>query len=172
MKNTKNLILGTVVAVGAIGVLTVSSAMAAETIGTVTGKDDDIKDKVAITAEIISVDGSQVTFKDVDTNEEYRASFGPSWFTKSYEAGEHVDIIGVATEEENNDHDHNFQVMEVNGTKLRESFEGKPAWAGQGENSEGKGKGNGHGRRRGNGLGQHGSEFVDADNDGVCDLTN
>jgi len=171
MKNTRNLILGTVVAVGAVGVLTLSSAMAAETIGTVVGKDGDIKDKVAITAEITAVDGSQITFKDIDTNTEYSASFGPSWFTKAYETGEHVDVVGVATEEENNDHDHNFQVMEVDGTELRESFGGRPSWAGQGGNGKGKGEGNGQGHR-GNGAGQHGSEFVDADNDGVCDLAN
>jgi len=173
MKNTKNLILGTVVAIGTVGVLTMSSALAAETIGTVTGKDGDIKDKVAITAEIVSVDGSQVTFKDIDTNEEYSSSFGPSWFTKSYEAGERVDVVGVTTEEDNNDNHHNFQVMEVDGTALRESFEGKPSWAGQGGNGEGKGEGAGQGRGHGgNGSRQNGSKFVDADNDGVCDNDN
>ena len=164
MKKSKGILLSTALAVGAVGIVGASGVFAAETIGTVTCKDGDVKDKVAITAEVTGVEGSQVTFKDVDTEDEYKAGFGPSRHTKSYEVGDNVEVVGVGTVE-NNDKGHNFQVMEADGTTLREAFEGKPVWAGA---QEGKGNGgSGNGMRKGSGNG--GANFVDADGDGVCD---
>lgn len=171
MKLSKKSLMGTLAVAGTIA-LTVTTGFAAEKLGTVTGKDGDIKDKVQINAEVKAVDGSQVTFKDIDTQAEYEASFGPSWHSKAYEAGEKVTVVGVETEEGNNDNGHNFQVMEVNGTVLRNEFEGKPNWGGKGGNGQGNGSrdgsGAGQGMKNGGGT-QQGGSFVDANGDGACD---
>lgn len=173
MNKSIKIILGFTLIIAAVGVFGASSVFAAEKIGTVTGRDGDVKDTLSMTAEIISVDGSHVTFKDVDSDEEYTASFGPSWFTKVYAEGEKVNVVGVETEEDNNDNNHNFQVMEVDGTVLRTEFEGRPAWAGT-RSGEGSGEGQGQsGERRGGRQGARdgsgGSDFVDADGNGICD---
>lgn len=170
-----NKVLSTAVLAGGVAVMAMSPVFAAEVIGTVTGEDGDVKDKLAITAEIVSVDGSDVVFKDVDTDKEYDASFGPSWYSDAtYEAGDRVDVIGVETDGDGNeDKDHNFQAMQVEDTVLRESFEGQPAWAGTrgGGNGEGTGEGAGS-QNKGANKGGNGSEFVDGNGDGVCDNAN
>jgi len=152
MKRSKSILLSSALAIGAVGIVGASGVFAAETIGTVTCTDGDIKDKVAIAAEVTGVDGSHVTFKDVDTENEYKAGFGPSWHTKTYAVGDNVEVVGVETIEKN-DKGHTFQVMEADGTTLRESFQGKPVWAGA---QEGKGNGgSGNGMRKGSGDGVH-----------------
>lgn len=165
-----NRLLSTGIIAGTVGFLALSPALAAETIGTVVGEDGDVKDKVAITAEITSVDGSEVTFKDVDTGEEYDASFGPTWYTEEeYAEGDRVDVIGVETEGEGSEEDHNFQVMEVDDTVLREEFEGKPKWAGSRGGGNGDGTGAGTGSQNKGANRGVGSSFVDGNGDGVCD---
>ena len=141
----------------------VGSAYAANTIGTVTGKDGDVKDKVSMEAEVTSASGSHVTLKDTATGQSYETSVGPSWYSGSYNTGDKVTIEGVATTGDN-DNNHNFQVTKINDVTLRESFEGKPAWAGQ--RGSGKDSASSSTARHGNGQG---SNFVDNNNDGVCD---
>ncbi len=158
MKTSKKLFSGllTLAIIGSMGVASVS---AADTIGSVTGNDGDVKDLVQMQAEVVNVDGSQVTFKDIQTGQEYEAGFGPSWFTKTYEVGEQITLEGVETVADN-DHGHNFQVMKVDDTVLREAFEGGPAWAGA--RGEGKGQGGeGKGMGQGEGKGQKGSGDCD-----------
>jgi len=164
MKKSTKTTLGVLGAIALIGPASLSAVYAAETIGTVTGKDGDIQDLYRIQATVTDVDGSEVTFTDPETNTEYTAGFGPSWFTKAYEVGEEIVIEGVATDGDN-DHGHTFQVMKVDDTMLRAEFEGRPEWAGQRGGGEGAGleKGSRHG------MGQGGSGFVDADGDGNCD---
>jgi len=162
----KKTLLSIAIATVAVATLGVTSVMAADVIDTVIARDGDVKDVVAMSAEVTSVDGSHVTFVDSETGTEYSASFGPSWFTKAYEVGDIVELEGVETVAENNDNGHDFQVTVVDDITLRE-FEGKPAWAGQ------RGNGDGAGEHRGGGQGHKGmggSGFVDADGDGVCDL--
>jgi len=166
----KNKILGTAaIALAVASVVGISSVSASTKTGTVTGEDGDIKDKVSISAEVTAVDGSHVTFKDVETGSEYTASFGPSWYNdKDYEEGDKVVVIGVETDGENSEEDHNFQAMQVDQTVLREQFEGKPAWAGtRGGNGDGTGEGS-HGSKKGSGN-HEGGNFVDSNKDGVCD---
>ena len=171
MKNKKA--LSAIVSVVAFGSLASGSVMAYDTIGTVTGADGDVKELVSMSAEVVSVDGAHVSFKNLDTGAVYNAGFGPIWFTKEYKIGENIVVEGVETVAENNENDHTFQVTKVNDIVLREEFEGKPVWAGtRGGNGDGShdraGSRAGHGR--------HGdrsrSGFVDADCDGVCDNTN
>ena len=170
----KKTLFSTALVVGAFGVagfFASSDVMASEVVDQVTGNDGDVKDLLKVNAEVTSVDGSQVTFKDSETGEVYEASFGPSWFSDEYEVGSEVVVVGVETEEGNNENGHNFQVMKVNETELRTEFEGKPEWAGQGRGGNGDGTGAGAGgqmRHSGNGGGT-GADFVDADGDGVCD---
>ncbi len=146
--------LGVVVVIGA------GSAYAATTIGTVTGKDGDVKDKISMNAEIIESQGSHVTLKDLDSGKAYETSIGPSWYSGNYSVGEKVTIEGVETTEKN-DNGHNFQTMTIEGKTLRENFESKPAWAGQKGNSEGNGEGT---RGQGNKA-----NFIDTNGDGQCD---
>ncbi len=182
MKTSKKLFSG-LFAMMIIGLVGVSSVSAADTIGTVTGNDGDVKDLVEMQAEVIAVDGSEVTFKDIETGQEYEAGFGPSWFTKAYEAGEQIKIEGVETVADN-DHGHNFQVMKVDDKVLREAFEGGPVWAGaggegKGQGGEGQGMGRGEGSGAGEGAGTGSGEgkgqgqarasYQDANGDGTCD---
>ena len=146
--------LGIVAAIGA------GSAYAANTIGTVTGKDGDVKDKVSMSAEIIESEGSHVTLKDVDTGKTYETSVGPSWYSGTYNTGDKVTVEGVETTGDN-ENGHNFQAMKINDKTIRENFEGKPAWAGQRGNGNGTGEG-----MRGQGRG---ANFTDANGDGQCD---
>ena len=163
MKTSKKLFSGLLM-LAIVGSMGVASVSAADTIGTVTGNDGDVKDLVQMQAEITNVDGSEVTFKDTQTGQEYEAGFGPSWFTKTYEVGEQITIEGVATDADN-DHGHNFQVMKVGDTVLRKAFEGGPAWAGA--RGEGKSQG-GEGQRMGQGEGR-GQKGQGRNGDGVCD---
>jgi len=157
--NKKVIRLG-LVALSAIAVLGSTSAFAANKIGTVTGKDGDVKDKVQMSAEITAENGSHVTIKDTETGSEYQTSIGPSWYSGTYNVGDKVTVEGVETTSEN-DNDHNFQVTKINDKTLRESFEGEPAWAGKGRNSQGQ-----HGMNRGQNTG---GNFVDTNSDGKCD---
>jgi hypothetical protein len=173
MKNVTMLGL-TGLLVGSVAILGANNIFAAETVATITAKDGDVKDVVSIDAQIDSVDGSHVTFTDTETQDTYNTSFGPSWFTEEYAAGEEVNVVGVVTEAENNNNGHNFQTLEVDGTTLRESFEGKPAWAGTrgGGNGTGNGQALGSMHRasgQGNGSMHSGQGFVDADGNGECD---
>ncbi|MBN1617842.1 hypothetical protein JW887_00670 [Candidatus Dojkabacteria bacterium] len=172
MKKNIRLFVSTLLVTGLIGLLATNQVFAAETIGTVTGKDGDVKDKVKITADVVSADGSHITFKDVDTGEEYETSFGPSWYSKVVEIGNQVELIGVVTDSSNNDNGHNFQVLEIDGVSLRDGFEGRPSWsASRGSNGTGSAKGSGSmgaGSRNQSGS-RTNSGFVDADNDGSCD---
>lgn len=165
MQNIKLLAFGSLAILG-LGILSAPSIFAAQNVGTVTGRDGDVKDKVALTAEIRSVTGSHVTFSDVETGTEYTSSFGPAREASDYTIGQQVEVVGVVTDSSRNNNNHNFQVMEVNGEVVRENFEGKPSWAGT-QN------GNGNGTRSAQG-GMHkgeskGGSFVDANGDGVCD---
>lgn len=165
MKSSNKALLGVIVAVGIVGIVGSSTVYAAETIGTVTGKDGDVKNKLAITGEVTAVDGSHVSFKDVDTETVYETSFGPSRYTKTYTVGEQVEVVGVETEDSNNENNHNFQTLSVDGTTLRDSFEGKPLWTG----SNGSGTGTGTGMQRKGTGSLNGGSFVDGNGDGVCD---
>jgi len=152
--NKKFMILS-LAALGGVGIIGVTSAYAASTIGTVTGKDGDVKNKVQMEAEVVSQNGSHLTIKDTATGSEYQTAIGPSWYSGSYKVGDKVKIEGVETTGKN-DNSHNFQVMKINDKTLRQTFEGKPAWAGQGRNGQGQG--------------QHRNQnFVDTNGDGVCD---
>lgn len=161
--NKKTISLG-LASLGVLAVLGSSSVYAATKIGTVTGKDGDVKDKVQMSAEITSESGSHVTIKDAETGEEYQTSVGPNWYSGTYNVGDKVTVEGVVTTGEN-DNDHNFQITKINDKVLRESFEGKPAWAGQGGNGQGRNKGQGNATH---GQG-NGGNFVDANGDGACD---
>ena len=159
--NKKTLALA-IMTLGAIALLGGTTAFAANKIGTVTGKDGDVKDKIQMSAEITSENGSHVTIKDTDTGKEYETSIGPSWYSGTYNTGDKVTIEGIETIS-NNENNHNFQITKINDKTLRESFEGKPAWAGANDQQEGtkSGKGNyGHG---------NGQNYKDIDNDGKCD---
>lgn len=150
------------VAAGAVAIIGGSSAYASTKIGTVTGSDGDVKDKVQMSAEITASAGSHVTIKDAETGTEYQTSIGPSWYSGSYNTGDKVTVEGVATTG-TNDNGHTFQVTKINDKVLRESFEGKPNWAGKG----GQGGENGQGSAN---KGQNqGGKFVDANGDGKCD---
>ncbi|MEI8143649.1 MAG: hypothetical protein WCG48_03485 [Candidatus Berkelbacteria bacterium] len=161
--NKKVISLG-LIALGAVAILGSTSAYAANKIGTVTGKDGDIKDKVQISAEITAENGSHVTIKDTETGDEYQTSVGPSWYSGTYNVGDKVTIEGVTTAGDN-DNNHNFQVTKINDTTLRDSFEGKPAWAGKGGNGQGQNKGQGNADHGQN----NGGNFSDANGDGKCD---
>lgn len=159
--NGKTVSLG-LIALGAIAVLGSTSIYAANKIGTVTGKDGDIRDKVQMSAEITSENGSHVTIKDTETGKEYQTSIGPNWYSGAYNVGDKVTIEGVETTGKNNNL-HNFKVMKINDKTLRESFEGKPAWAGKGGNGQNKEEGTMN-------RGQHnGGNFIDTNGDGKCD---
>lgn len=162
MKDRKKILFSSAIALGALAVVGVPSVMAAETIGTVTGKDGDTKELLSINAEVVETDGSHVLLKDSETSEVYETSFGPSWYSDEYEAGDTVEVIAVETDAENNDEGHNLQVLELDGTTLREEFESRPEWAG------GKGSRNEAGSRH-QASGNGGSNFIDADGDGNCD---
>jgi hypothetical protein len=113
-----------------------------------------------MSAEITASAGSHVTIKDTETGKEYQTSVGPSWYSGTYDVGEKVTLEGVETTGEN-DNGHDFQVMKINDKTVRESFEGKPAWAGKGGSGQGQGSEN---------RGQNNSgNFVDANSDGKCD---
>jgi len=157
--NKKFLALGLVM-LGAVAIIGTSSAYAATKIGTVTGRDGDVKDKVQMSAEITKSSGSHVTIKDTETGKEYQTSIGPSWYSGEYNVSDKVTVEGVETTGEN-DNNHNFQVTKINDKVLRESFEGKPAWAGKG----GQGKGQSS-ENKGQNMG---GNFVDANGDGKCD---
>ncbi len=154
--NKKNVsILG---AIALTAIVSIGGAYAAETIGTVTGRDGDTQDLVRVQAQVTSVDGSEVTFVDQQDGTEYSAGFGPSWYSQEYAAGEQITVEGVATDGDN-EQDHTFQAMKVNDTVLREEFEGRPAWAGsrgqgmsEGTGSHGTGRG-GRGSMGGSGTG-------------------
>lgn len=161
MKNVTMLALGSITVLG-LGILAVPSVFAAQNVGTVTGRDGDIKDKVAVQAKIQEINGSHVSFSDVETGTEYTGSFGPARESSQYTVGQELEVVGVETESENNRNNHNFQVMELDGEVIREAFEGKPTWAGS---QEGNGSAHG-GMNRG---GSKGGSFVDANGDGVCD---
>jgi hypothetical protein len=156
----KNVISLGLVALGAIAILGGTSVYAANKIGDVTGKDGDVKDKVQMSAEITAESGSHVTIKDTETGKEYQTSIGPSWYSGTYNVGDKVTVEGVETTGEN-DNGHDFQVMKINDKTVRESFEGKPAWAGKG----GSGKGQANENRGQN----NGGNFVDANGDSKCD---
>jgi len=161
----KKLTMLSLAAIGGIGILGVSSAFAADTIGTVTGKDGDAKDLVQIEAEVIDQDGSHLTIKDDATGNEYKTAIGPSWYSGTYETGDKIKIEGVETTG-SNENDHNFQVTKINDTTLRESFEGKPAWAGQ---KNGSGRDQNMGQNQNFGNGQHRNQnFIDSNGDGMC----
>lgn len=159
--NKKFLTLG-LITLGAVAILGGSSAFAATKIGTVTGKDGDVKDKLQMNAEVVQSSGSHLTIRDTETGKEYQTSVGPNWYSGNYNVADKVTIEGVETTGEN-DNNHNFQVTKINDKVLRENFEGKPAWAGQG--GQGKGQGNGNENRGRNINGN----FVDANGDGKCD---
>ena len=160
--NKKNLsILGALALTATIGI---GSVYAAEMIGTATGKDGDIKDIVRIQAAVTQVDGSHVSFVDQTDGQEYTAGFGPSRFTKAYEVGEQVTVEGVQTDADN-EHGHNFQALKVNDTVLREAFEAKPAWAGQGRNGEHSSE---EGLERGAGMGQGRHSAAGSRGSGEC----
>jgi len=150
-------------ALGAIAVLGSTTVYAANKIGTVTGRDGDVKDKVQMSAEILSRDGSHITIKDTETGKEYQTSVGPNWYSGTYNVGDKVTIEGVETAGTNNNN-HNFQVTKINDKVLRESFEGKPAWAGKGGRGQGENKGQGSMNRS-----QNNGNFVDVNGDGKCD---
>lgn len=156
--NKKHMILG-LATLGAIAFVGSQTAFAATKIGTVTGKDGDVKDKISMSAEVTAASGSHVTLKDTETGKTYETAVGPSWYSGSYSTGDKVTVEGVETTGDNGN-GHTFQVTKINDKTLRANFEGKPAWAGQG-NGQGAGNSN-----RGQ---NHGANFVDANGDGVCD---
>lgn len=160
MQNSKKIVLSTLLTLGLVSAVGVTGAYAFDKVGTVTGQDGDVKDKISMTAQITSVDGSHVVIKDLESNKLFETSFGPSWYTKAYNVGDKIKVIGVETEEDNNDNDHNFQTLSVDGKTVRDSFEGRPLWAGS---RNGEGTGNNENRQNGTGA------FVDNNKDGVCD---
>jgi len=165
MKKSK--LIASALAFGVIGLTTAGVAFAYDKVDTVVGKDGDVKDVVSVEGKIESVDGSHITFSDTQTGDQFSGGVGPSRYSGTYTVGQDVDIKGVVTDGENSN-DHNFQIMEIDGKVLRESFEGKPMWAGQGNGTrENAGTGNGQ-TRQSNGQ-MNGANFVDANGDGVCD---
>jgi len=157
ISKTSLIVVGLLVLIGG------GTAFAANKIGTVTGNDGDVKDKVQLSAEVVNSDGSHVTLRDTETGKEYQTSFGPSRYSGTYNQGDTVSVEGVETIGEN-DNGHNFQATKVNDITLRESFEGKPAWAGQGNGSDSQNSGTGTGLGQGNG-----NSFMDKNSDGTCD---
>ena len=138
---------------------TVNYSRAATKIDQVTGRDGDTRDRIQVNAEVTAVDGSHLTFKDMDTSKEYRTGIGPNWFSGAYNVGDKITIEGVETDGETaKQKNHNFQIMKINDKVLRESFEGKPGWAGKGEKGQGIDQGQGQKKN-----------FVDVNGDGVCD---
>jgi hypothetical protein len=160
LSRKKKLVLGLVV-LGAIAILGGSSVYAATTIGTVTGKDGDVMDKVSINAEVTEANGSHITIKDTDTGETYQTSTGPSWYSGDYNVGDKVTVEAVKTKGDN-DNGHTLQVMKINDVTLRSNFEGKPEWAGQ----NGQGNSNGSAvQNRGQNMNQSGDQSGDQDQD-------
>lgn len=162
MTKGKKIIISSIVAIGVIAVAGIGSAYAANKIGTVTGKDGDVKEKLSMSAEVIESAGSHLTIKDSETGKTYETSVGPNWYSGTYNNGDKVTVEGVETTGENKN-GHTFQIIKINDKTLRESFEGKPAWAGQ------KGNGTGQGSGQSNGTRNSENSFVDANGDGQCD---
>lgn len=132
------------------GLVGLSGVSAAEFSGT---------EKLAMNAEVLSVDGTSVTIKDTQTGEIYKTSFGPVRFSREYKAGEILQVEGMSTDHEN-ERNHNFQTIKVGELELRSEFGGRPNWA----------------RSNGDSLGKHRAggqaNFIDADGDGNCDNRN
>jgi len=165
MKKTK--LFASALAFGVIGLTTAGVALAYDKVDTVIGKDGDVKDLVTVDGKIESVDGSHITFSDTQTGDQFTGGVGPSRYSGTYTVGQDVDVKGVIVDGENANN-HNFQIIEIDGKVLRDGFEGKPMWSGQGNGTrEGSGNGNSASRQ---GSGQmNGGSFVDANGDGVCD---
>ena len=164
----KYAILGTLLVASIVALSTMGQVSAYSKVGTVTGGEGETLDKVSVNAEIVKIDGGEITFKDLDTGKEYTAGIGPSWYVGDVKVGDKVTIVGVVTTGDN-DQDHSFKVMTYKDKVLRENYTGRPAWAGKGGNGQGAHDGTGEHRGHGNGEGGHGENFVDANNNGVCD---
>lgn len=160
MKNKKYLAIFTVIGLGvAILSQTAIPAFAATKIGTITVRDGDVKDLLKINAEITKINNRQVTFNDLDTGKEYTAGIGPVWYSGTPTIGSKLTIEGVeAIGEKAKAKGNTFLITKLGDKILRANFPGKPAWAGKGSKGQGRGMNQAKGRN-----------FVDANNNGICD---
>lgn len=122
----KKYIAAGAIALGAVGVLGVNGVIAAEKIGTFTGRMGEEHDLIQMTAEIVGVNGREIILKDTADGTEYTSGL-PLRYSEELEVGETEDVTGALIDAEGNPFGHNFIVTEVNGEKVRKfgQFAGK-----------------------------------------------
>ena len=155
------------VALGAVGVLGVTGAFAAEEAGTFTGLKGIEHTLIAMTAEIIGVDDREVVLKDSETGDEYTTRI-PGKTGVELEEGVTAKVEGFEVDPEHATlhPEMTFKVTSVDGEELkrggqmmREKFanmseEERAEFRAQVEEKKGK-------------MQMH--QFADADGDGQCD---